>query len=266
MITSTSGTLLLERREKLLIVKFNIPKKKNALGPETYEEVVKVLNDSAKDDTVNVVALTGIGDFYSSGNDISANSAALAEGIDFDQYAIKKKMMIINFVRAFVHFPKLLVAVVNGPCFGIAATTAALCDIIYCSDKAYFQTPFTKLGLCAEGCSTYTFPRILGTSKASEMLMLDYKLTAQEALKYNFISEIFTVNEIDIKVWPRLSEYSKMAIGAIQTTKKLIKKFSTDKLEEALIAEGDALQNRWYTDEFYNAMTSFMSGKNKSKL
>lgn len=249
--------LLTERRDKLLIVKFNRPEKKNAINKELYDGLAKILRQAARDDNINVLAITGVGEFYSSGNDLSRQTNNVD---DLDEFFKEKKIMISNFTTAFLEFPKLLVAVVNGPCFGIAATTAALCDIVYCSNTAYFLTPFTKLGICAEGGSSYTFPLILGKSKAMEMLLCNHKLTAEEALKFNFVSEIFNVNEID-KIWKKLLEYSKLPIGSLKVSKELVQKVNRDKLEKAVLDEIHELEKRWTSDEFFEAIASFFNSK-----
>jgi Delta3-Delta2-enoyl-CoA isomerase len=72
--------------------------------------------------------------YYSSGNDLSQDF----ENMDSDGPKI--------LVTSFINCPKLVVALVNGPAIGIAATTAALADIVYCTESAYFWTPFTALG------------------------------------------------------------------------------------------------------------------------
>lgn len=54
--------------------------------------------------------------------------------------------MIREFMEAFIKFPKILIALVNGPAIGIAATILGLVDIVYCHESAYILTPFTRLG------------------------------------------------------------------------------------------------------------------------
>jgi len=224
-----------------------------------YQELIDILQDSAKDDNVNVVALTGAGDFYSAGNDFGQ----MLQSEDMEQALAKSKELLKNFVRTFIAFPKLLICVVNGPCIGIAATTAVLCDIIYASDTAYFYTPFSKLGICVEGCASYTFPMILGTSKASEVLLLNHKLTAREALQFNFVSEVIPKSELNSKLWPRIKEYAKLPRASLMITKRLVKRFDKIDLELALIEEVDELYKRFTSQDFYQALTQFMTQKSK---
>lgn len=88
------------------------------------------LNDAAVDDTVTIAAITGEGDYYSSGNDIS-NFLNIS---DPQRELATARATFKAMVESFYTFPKLLISVVNGPCIGIAGTTAALCDIIYATD------------------------------------------------------------------------------------------------------------------------------------
>lgn len=75
-------------------------------------------------------------------------------------------------MNAFINFSKPLVALVNGPCIGIAFTVLGLFDMIMASDKATFYAPFTQLALSPEGCSSYTFPKIMGPIRVLTSLLL----------------------------------------------------------------------------------------------
>lgn len=122
--------LIITNNGALRTAMFNNVKKKNALNREAYIEITKALNEAAADDTVTVLALTGAGDFYSSGNDLTA----ILDSDNFEDALDKSSSIVRSLVHAFIRFPKLLVAVVNGPCIGIAATTVVLCDIVYAAD------------------------------------------------------------------------------------------------------------------------------------
>ncbi|XP_055914417.1 enoyl-CoA delta isomerase 2-like [Eupeodes corollae] len=251
--------LLLEKREKLLIIKINNPRKKNSLTIKAYIEFAKVLQLAGEDESVAVVAVTGTGDVYTSGNDLSLSMSGIT---DFDEFLLDTDVILKNLIRSFYEFPKILVAVVNGPCIGIGMTTAALCDIIYCTDNAYFLTPFTKLGLCPEGCSSHTFPRLLGKAKSIEVLLLNQKLTATEALRLNFVADVVKPQELDTKIWPKIMDITRLPLGSLMAGKALLMKAHNKDLESALIEECAELQKRFRSDEFFNALAAF--GQRKS--
>lgn len=194
----------------------------------------------------------------SSGNDLTP-SLNDSESLTLTQQVRTPAWTLIN---AFIKFPKILICLVNGPCIGIAATTAALADIIYCHEKAYFYTPFTALGLCAEGCSSFTFPQILGQSKACELLILNHKMSAQEAYQFGFVANVYK-NESEI--WEKLKEIDDLPLGSIVANKRLIRGQMIKKLDEVNNQELVELEKRFETEEAMEAMVRFQMRK-KSKL
>lgn len=69
-----------------------------------------------------------------------------------------------DFVSAFIHFKKPIVVAINGPALGLGASILPLCDVVWASEKAWFQTPCAALHLTPSGCSSYTYPQILGVA------------------------------------------------------------------------------------------------------
>lgn len=72
-----------------------------------------------------------------------------------------------DFVKAFIQFKKPIVVAINGPALGLGASILPLCDIVWASEKAWFQTPYATIRLTPAGCSSYTFPQILGVALVS---------------------------------------------------------------------------------------------------
>ncbi|KAL2736633.1 hypothetical protein V1477_013142 [Vespula maculifrons] len=226
----------------------NRPKKRNALSIKMYQEIENILNDSSKNDSINMVVLTGTGDFFTSGNDISM------------LYSIENFTSFKNFIDALITFPKLLIAIVNGPAIGIGTTMLGLFDIVYASEKAYFHTPFTKLGLVAEGCSSYTFPKIMGPSKAGDMLYFGYKIDAKEAKEYHLVGTIYKDEE---EVWIYLRKLSQLSIKSIMAIKCLVQKWNKQILLEVNKAEVEELMKVCESEEVINRLLNFISHKNK---
>lgn len=237
-------------------IKFNRPERKNAINAEMYQEITNILNKDAVDDNIAVTILTGTGEYFSSGNDMKS----AMESSDFD---IDDKVVIFKkFVESFINYPKILIAVVNGPAVGIGATIPTLCDIIYASNTAFFDTPFVKLGLCLEGASSFTYPFNLGRSKASEMIYLNHRLSAEEAYHFGLISEVIPHSRIQQFI-EKLHRHGNLSVKGIIVNKKLLMENFKKVLLESGDRESKELIKCVTSPEFLENAISFLNRKSK---
>uniref|UniRef100_A0A8C5A2V5 Enoyl-CoA delta isomerase 2 n=1 Tax=Gadus morhua TaxID=8049 RepID=A0A8C5A2V5_GADMO len=237
-------------------------------GP-TYKDLVVTTEDKITTIMLNRITLThlcvrvflGAGDFYCSGNDLS-NFTKIPEG-GIDALAKKSGDLLRNYINAYIDFPKPLVAVVNGPAVGVSVTVLALFDLVYATDRATFHTPFSKLGQSPEGCSSYTFPLIMGPSKASEMLLFNKKLTAAQACDQGLVTEVFPDASFQTEVWNRLKAYAQLPPNSLALSKQLVRSAELERLHAANDAEVARLVERWQSDECMAAIMGFFQGKAK---
>ncbi|KAL2791284.1 enoyl-CoA delta isomerase 2 isoform 2, partial [Daubentonia madagascariensis] len=200
-------TLVVTSEDGITKIMLNRPTKKNAMNTQMYHEIMLALEAASKDDS-SITVLTGNGDYYSSGNDLT-NFTDIPSG-GAEEKAKNSAILLRNFVGCFIDFPKPLIAMVNGPAVGISVTTLGLFDAVYATDRATFHTPFSHLGQSPEGCSSYTFPKIMSSSKATEMLIFGKKLTAREACAQGLVTEVFPDSTFQKEVWTRLKAYAKL--------------------------------------------------------
>lgn len=129
--------------------------------------------------------------------------------------------------------------------------------------QATFQTPFSQLGQSAEGCSSYTFPKIMGLAKASEMLLFNKKLTAVQACELGLVTEVFPDSSFQSEVWTRLKAYAKLPPNSLALSKQLMRSVDRERLHAVNDAEVERLMERWTSDECFNAVMSFFQAKAK---
>ncbi|XP_020030578.2 enoyl-CoA delta isomerase 2 isoform X1 [Castor canadensis] len=256
-----SESVVITSEDGITKIMLNRPAQKNAITIQMYQEILSALEATSKDDNSVITVLTGNGDYYSSGNDLT-NFTNLPPG-GIEEVAKTGSILLRDFVDCFIDFPKPLIAVVNGPAVGIAVTLLGLFDAVYASDRATFHTPFTQLGQTAEGCSSYTFPKIMGPAKAIEMLIFGKKLTAHEACAQGLVTEVFPDSTFQKEVWARLKAYAKLPPNAMRISKELIRHNEKEKLHAVNAEESTALQGRWLSEECMNAIINFLSRKSK---
>ncbi|XP_050442331.1 enoyl-CoA delta isomerase 2 [Adelges cooleyi] len=249
------STLIVSYCDNLQTIAFNRPQKRNAINYQCYNDVVKALEEGGQNESVSVTLLTGIGEFYSSGTDLMDDS-----NTDVNQ----RLAATYNFVKAFIDYPKLLVALVNGPAIGIACTTLGLCDLVYAQEKATFSCPFHKLGLTAEGCSTITFPLIMGKLRATEFLLSGKTITAREAFQMGFVNEIVdngTVGHNNL-IKKITTQIAKNKMPLFYTKSMMLQgPFGKKELHESNRRECERLQERLNSNDFYNCLIDFLNKK-----
>ncbi|KAJ8303318.1 hypothetical protein KUTeg_019714 [Tegillarca granosa] len=223
-------TLQVTKEDGVYKIMLNRPSKKNAINYEMYEEWGQALNEAAQDKDVVLAVVTGAGDLYCSGNDLG--NFANVQPSDITAMAKKGGDILEKFVNAFIDFPKPLIGLINGPAVGVSVTVLGLFDVVYATDKATFHTPFSALGQSPEGCSSYTFPKMMGTAKATELLLFNKKITAVEACERNLVTEVFPDGTFKSETEARVKEYAKLPKISLQKSKNLSRDAERQKLYE----------------------------------
>merc|ERR1719234_2884753 len=256
------STITVTKHAGLRSITLNRPDKLNAFNNDMYNEVLEDLGEAAKDEETTVTTITGAGKYFSSGNDMTSFSEVPAGGRR--EFSTLKGERLIRFVDAFIDFPKPLVGLVNGPAIGIGCTMLGLMDVVYASDSATFHVPFTALALTPEACSSKTFPRILGSSMANQMLLFNRKLTAKEAAAHGFVSEVLPADLLHSELAPRLAQYASLPSSALQYSKALVRgEAEREELRLLNRMESNRLMERWLSDDVFQQAQKFLSRRKK---
>ncbi|KAJ1931388.1 hypothetical protein EC988_009805, partial [Linderina pennispora] len=153
-----------------------------------------------------------------------------------------------DLTRLIITSPIPIIAAVNGPAVGYACTTLALCDLVISVEKAIFRTPFAELAFCAEGCSSVTFPRILGPMLANDMILFGRTVSAAEMHQHGFIARIVEPSALLETALGIAKEMAGHSQRAIRVSRSLIR---NERFVEELIKANDAEM-----DELYKCMIS----------
>jgi len=197
------GNLLVCRRGRkgnVVVAALHRPDTHNAFHDAMYEDLIELLQLSARDDSVAALVLSGTGPYFSSGADLKADGG-LAAAVKESEESIGGREMLRKpagrFMMALIAFPKVIAAAVQGPAVGIGVTLLLHCDLVHMSPQANLWVPFTRLALVPELCSSRTFVDSMGLSKANELLLLGKRIDAQTSLAWNIASRVVDVTKGD---------------------------------------------------------------------
>ncbi|XP_041103834.1 chromodomain Y-like protein isoform X1 [Polyodon spathula] len=230
----------------------------NSLNPEVMKEVQSALNTAAADDS-KLVLLSAVGSVFCCGLDFIYFIRRLTD--DRKRESIKMAEAVNNFVNTFVQFKKPIIVAVNGPAVGLGASILPLCDVVWANEKAWFQTPYTTFGQTPDGCSSLTFPRIMGVASANEMLLSGRKLTAQEACAKGLVSQVFWPGTFTQEVMVRIRELVACNSVVLRESKSLVRNAMKGALEQANEKECEVLKRVWGSAQGMDSILKYLQKK-----
>ncbi|KAK1242607.1 hypothetical protein MKX08_005419 [Trichoderma sp. CBMAI-0020] len=192
MSTSDSSVISIEYRGRVAIITIANEKKLNALNQTQYYELSQAMREVAKHDEVYVTVLLGKGRFFSAGADVSIGRPNPTDPSEARKQLLQTFVAFnLNITEAFAAHPKILVVGLNGPVVGLTAAIIAHADFIYCAPHTFLLTPFSSIGLVAEGGSSRALVARLGPARANEALIMSKRIMSAELERSGFVNKVF---------------------------------------------------------------------------
>jgi len=254
---SDEKILLTEKKNGVGIITLNRPDKLNAFSDELTFQLQDALKEMEKDKDVRAIILTAAGRGFCAGQDLQSRSIAQEMGERpslGDSIRRRYNPIVIKLRR----IEKPIIAAVNGVAAGAGASIAFACDYRIVTDKVNFIQSFTKVGLIPDSGATFILTRLVGLTKAFELMLSAEKLSAQEALHLGIINKIVSEEDL-MKEAMALAE--KLAMGptkAFGLTKRAVNRAVFDDLEELLEYEASLQEIAGRSDDFAEGVKAFV--------
>ena len=243
-------------KDGVATITLNRPERKNPLTFESYRELTDFFRACAFDDAVKVIVVTGAGGNFSSGGDVFEIIGPLVKMDTKGLTAFTR--MTGDLVKAMRACPQPIVAAVEGICAGAGAIIAMASDLRLASNGAKVAFLFNKVGLA--GCdmgACAILPRIIGQSRASELLYTGRFMSAEEGERWGFFSRIVAPADVLAQAEGLAREIAEGPTFANTMTKRMLAMEWAMSVEEAIESEAIAQALCMTTADFSRAFEAF---------
>ena len=247
----------LEKQGHVGVVTMNRPEALNALNDQVLRDLDAVLTQAEEDAELYVLVVTGAGRSFVAGADIGQMSGFSAvEGKAFGVYGNQVFAKLENL-------SKPTIAAVNGFALGGGCELAMACDIRLASEKAKFGQPETGLGITPGFGGTQRLPRIVGVSRAMELILTAKTISAAQAREIGLVSEVYPPEELMDRVLELANAIAANAQVAVRQSKAAIRRGLQTDMATGAAFESEAFGLCFSTQDQKDAMNAFV---NKEKF
>lgn len=245
-----------QRRDGIVTVTLDEPRKRNALDSAGFDLLAALWREVAARADDRVVILTGSGGSFCAGADLGDPEAA--EATQGAGKALSQMRRVADAAVALHALPKPTVAVVDGPAVGAGCNLALGCDLVLASERATFRQAFSSLGLVVDSGGSWILPRLVGLARAKELLLLGELVDATEAERIGLVNRVLPVDEVmgeARQLAERLAALPPVSLGLL---KPLLNRSLSSSFADAVEQEGVAQAVALRSGDSAEAMAAFV--------
>ena len=179
-------TIIYEKENGVATITLNRPQALNAFVPQMNKEVIEALKDGERDKDVRCFMVTGAGRAFCAGQDLKGRTPEQKGSLGA---SLREKYN--PMIRQIRQMEKIVIAAVNGVAAGAGCNFALACDLRVASEDAKFIQSFVRVGLAPDSGGSFILARLVGLSKAMELLLLGEPIEAREAQRIGLVAKVF---------------------------------------------------------------------------
>lgn len=241
-----------ERTDGVVLLTLNRPEKRNALSGELIHELSQAFARLQNDDSLRVVILTGTGDAFCAGTDISElQNLTEAEAI---QVSVRGQRLCDEIES----FPAPVIAAVNGIAAGGGCELVLACHLRIASTCSKFSLPETRLGLIPAYGGTQRLGRDVAITRALEMMLAGKEIDSATALKMGLLNRVTEPNELMAEARTLAKEIAALAPLAIRACLKAVTEGLKMPFEEGLALERQLFASLFATEDAKEGTNAFL--------
>lgn len=246
--------LRVERAGGVVTLTIDRPHRKNAITAPMWQGLVEVFDEVAANRDDRVLVITGAGDAFCSGADLSAGEQTMGGA-----GTSVAGMRVVGRAALRLHeLPQPTIAAVNGVAAGAGCNLALGCDLIVASDRARFSEIFSKRGLALDFGGSWLLPRLVGLHKAKELALLGGIIDAVEAESIGLVNRVVPHGELDAEVAALAHRLAQGPPLQLATIKRQLNDGLAKSMAEAIEGETIAQSLMFTSSDTAEAMLAFM--------
>jgi len=246
------NTITIEIKDSLAIISLSRPDCLNSVNMEMLKELQSQFEQLRSDETIKGVLLTGADGHFASGGDLNeVRHFTPLEAIAFAETGQK----LCSLIEV---FPRPVLAAVRGYVLGAGLEIALACDYILADETAQFGFKELCYGVLPAFGGTQRLPRLIGKSRAKEMLFTGRLVDAEEALRIGLVTQLFPAGRLFDDVFGQLQKICGYGLLSLQMGKEVIDTGAEINLQAACKMERDAFAVCFSTDDQKEGMGAFI--------